>query len=107
MGELQQNRRACVLTSSYDSNADHLIARLGSKKKKLDLKQPSLSINLSMVLSVITLGQCFLIEVIRVLRESTGKLAVPLLHTYFFKNSFSYKGAALWNSLTVKLRQVQ
>ena len=39
------------------------------------------------------------------LRDTNGKLAIPLAHTNFMKNSFSYSGAVLWNSLPIELRQ--
>ena len=41
------------------------------------------------------------------LRASEGKLAVPMPHTNYLKNSFSYSGAVLWNSLPIGLRQAQ
>ena len=34
-----------------------------------------------------------------------GKLAIPQPHTNYMKNSFSYSGAVLWNSLPIELRQ--
>ena len=36
-----------------------------------------------------------------------NKLAVPLLRTNFLKNSFSYNGAVIWNSLSPELRQAK
>ena len=33
------------------------------------------------------------------LRDSDGKLAIPLNRTNYCKNSFGYSGAVLWNSL--------
>ena len=39
------------------------------------------------------------------LRGTEGKLAVPMPHTNYMKNSFSYSGAVLWNSLPIELRQ--
>ena len=42
-----------------------------------------------------------------VLRDSVNKLVVPLPHTNFLKNSFSYSGAVLWNSLPSDLRQAE
>ena len=33
------------------------------------------------------------------LRDSDDKLAIPLPRTNYYKNSFSYSGAVLWNSL--------
>ena len=41
------------------------------------------------------------------LRDTVGKLAVPLPRTNYLKNSFSYQGAVLWNSLPPDLRQAQ
>ena len=40
------------------------------------------------------------------LRDSEGKLAVPMPRTNYLK-SFSYSGAVLWNSLPIGLRQAQ
>ena len=39
------------------------------------------------------------------LRGTNDNLTIPLLHTNFIKNSFSYSGAVLWNSLPIELRQ--
>ena len=39
------------------------------------------------------------------LRDSENKLAIPLPRTNYYKNSFSYSGAVLWNSLTSAARQ--
>ena len=43
------------------------------------------------------------------LRDTEGKLAIPQPHTnyiyIYMKNSFSYSGAVLWNSLPIELRQ--
>ena len=33
------------------------------------------------------------------LRDSDNKLAIPLPSTNYYKNSFGYSGAVLWNSL--------
>ena len=41
------------------------------------------------------------------LRNCEVKLAVPLPRTNFLKNSFSYNGAVMWNSLLTNLRQAQ
>jgi len=41
------------------------------------------------------------------LRNSENKLAVPLPHTNFLKNSFSYNGAVFWNSLSPELQQAK
>lgn len=34
-----------------------------------------------------------------ILRDSENKLAIPLPRTNYYKNSFGYSGAILWNSL--------
>ena len=41
------------------------------------------------------------------LRDSENKLFVPLPRTNYLKNSFSYSGAALWNSLPRNLRAIK
>ena len=38
-------------------------------------------------------------------RDTEGKLAIPQPHTNYMKNSFSYSGGVLWNSLPIELRQ--
>ena len=39
------------------------------------------------------------------LRDCDGKLAIPLPRTNYYKNSFGYSGAVLWNSLPSAVRQ--
>ena len=39
------------------------------------------------------------------LKNSEGKLAVPLPRTNYYKNSFSYSDADLWNSLSSDVKQ--
>jgi len=41
------------------------------------------------------------------LRNSKNKLAVLLPCTNFLKNSFSYDGAVIWNSLSPELQQAK
>ena len=41
------------------------------------------------------------------LRDSEHKLNVPLLQTNYYKNSFSYSGATLWNRLPRDIRQAE
>jgi len=41
------------------------------------------------------------------LRDSENKLNVPLPRTDYYKNSFSYSDAILWNSLTCNLREAE
>jgi hypothetical protein len=42
-----------------------------------------------------------------ILRDSVNKLAAPLPRTNYLKNSFSYTGAVLWNSLPSNIRQAE
>ena len=46
-------------------------------------------------------------EVAYNLRDSENKLNVPLPRTNYYKNSFSYSGAILWNSLPCNLREAE
>ena len=39
------------------------------------------------------------------LRDTEDKLAIPQPHPNYMKNSFSYSGAVIWNSLPIELRQ--
>jgi len=39
------------------------------------------------------------------LRDSVNKLVVPFSRTNYMKNSFSYSGATLWNSLLCNIRE--
>ena len=41
------------------------------------------------------------------LRDSVNKLFVPFPRTNFMKNSFSYSGAVLWNSLPCDVREAK
>ena len=41
------------------------------------------------------------------LRDSENKLVVPHPQTKYMKNSFSYSGATLWNSLPCNLRMIK
>ena len=39
------------------------------------------------------------------LHDSDGKLAIPLLRANYYKNSFGYSSAVLWNSLPSAARE--
>ena len=41
------------------------------------------------------------------LRDTEGKLAIPKPRTDYLRNSFSYSGAVLWNTLPTDLRQTE
>ena len=106
-----QNRAARIITySNFDVNADLLIDRLGWKK--LD-SQRQIHRATMVYKSLNGLAPHYLREKFverntltdYSLRDSEGKLAIPLPHTNFMKNSFSYSGAVLWNTLPVELRQ--
>ena len=101
-----------MTSSSYDANADDLSVRLGWQKLNLqrELKTAtivykslnglaldylkSMSTDQSAI-SAYSLWNC------------EGKLAFPLPRTNFLKNSFSYNGAVMWNSLPTNLWQAQ
>jgi hypothetical protein len=108
-----QNRAARILTfSSYDTNTGVLFERIGWKGlesqrqiseavmvyKSLNGLAPTNLQSLFTDRSTITQYE---------LRDTEGKLAVPLPRTNYLKNSFGYQGAVLWNSLPSNLRQAQ
>lgn len=108
-----QNRAARILTSSsYDANADDLFVRLGWQKLSLqrELKTATMVYKSLNGLAPEYLKSMFTDRSSTTtysLRNCEGKLAVPLPRTNFLKNSFSYSGAVLWNSLPTNLRQAQ
>ena len=108
-----QNRAARILTSSsYDANVDDLFVRLGWQKLSLqrELKTATMVYKFSMVSPLNISNQCLPIGVQQLhilLGIARVKLALPLPRTNFLKNSFSYSGAVLWNSLPTNLRQAQ
>ena len=91
-----QNRVARILLrASYDTNADSIIDKLG--RRKLD---PQRQINKATMVykSLNGLAPNYLRSKFTArsnvssysLRDTNGKLAIPLPHTNFMKNSFSY-----------------
>ena len=81
-----QNRAARILTySNYDANADKSLNGLTPDYLSSKFVDRSSVSNYS-------------------LRDTEGKLAIPQPHTNYMKNSFSYSGAVLWNSLPIELR---
>ena len=106
-----QNRAARILThSNYDANADFLIQQIGWKKlhsqrsiHKAVMIYKSLNGLAPDYLSAKFLDRSSVCNYS--LRGTEGKLAVPMPHTNYMKNSFSYSGAVLWNSLPIELRQ--
>ena len=106
-----QNRAARILTfSSYDSSADPLFERLNWKR--LDI-QRQIQLTTMVYKSIHGLAPNYLGSLFNKydppyhLRNSENKLAVPLPRTNFLKNSFSYNGAVIWNTLSPELRQAK
>ena len=118
-----QNRAVRVLThSSYDADAIQLFKELGwdrspsmgllgwdnleTRRQKLKAEMVYKSLN---GLAPNHLFSKFIqrSDVITSynLRDSDNKLAIPLPRTNYYKNSFGYSGAVLWNSLPSATRQ--
>ena len=107
-----QNRAARILLrASYDTNSDFLIDKLGWRK--LD-KQRLINKATMVYKSLNGLAPNYLRSKFTYrsnvssysLRGTNDNLTIPLPHTNFMKNSFSYSGSVLWNSLPIELRQV-
>ena len=100
-----QNGAACILTfSNYDVNAGQLLEILGWKN--LDRQQTYNVQKANMVFKCLYglvpdhLALKFSERNTSYnLRDSENKLNVRLPRTNYFKNSFSYTGATLWNHL--------
>ena len=107
-----QNRAVRVLTNTcYDADANQLLNELGwenleTRRQKLKAEMVYKSLN---GLAPNYLSSRFIqrSDVITAynLRDSDGKLAIPLPRTNYYKNSFGYSGAVLWNSLPSAARQ--
>ena len=114
-GKLQrlQNRAVRVLTNTcYDEDANQLLKELGwdkletrRQKLKTEMVYKSLSGLAHNYLSSTFFQRSDVITAYN-LRDSDGKLAIPLNRTNYCKNSFGYSGAVLWNSLPSAARQV-
>lgn len=106
-----QKRAARVLTfSSFDSEYEPLFAILGWKTvtqqqqlHKATMVFKSLHGLTPNYLSSKFENRCSTYT----LRDSENKLKVPLPRTDYFKRSFSYSGAALWNSLPIEARKAE
>ena len=107
-----QNRAVRVLThSSYDTDANQLLTELGwdnleTRRQKLKAEMVYKSLN-GLTPNYLTSKFILRSDVITSynLRDSENKLAIPLPRTNYFKNSLSYSGAVLWNSLPSAARQ--
>ena len=109
----QQNRAARILTfSSHDVYADVVLASIDWKKLETQRKiQKALMVHKSLYgLAPDYLRSMFVNRSIVAnysLRDTEGKLAIPKPRTDYLRNSFSYSGAVLWNSLPPDLRQTE
>ena len=111
--KLQNRRAARILTfSSYDANADVVLASINWKKLETQRKiQKAVMVHKSLYgLAPDYLRSMFVNRSIVAnysLRDTEGKLAIPKPRTDYLRNSFSYSGAVLWNSLPTDLRQTE
>ena len=93
-----QNRAARVLTfSSYDADANRLI-------RQLDWKDLSTQFQIQKSIMVYKSLNGLVPEY---LSSTFVKRNVPFPRTNFMKNSFSYSGAVLWNSLPCHGREAE
>ena len=98
--------------SSYDADADCLLERLNWRKLE---SQRKLHSAVTMYKSLNGLAPDYMRSMFTKreevgsysLRDTEGKLAIPKPRTNYLKDSFSYKGAVLWNSLPVGLRRAR
>ena len=107
--KLQNRATRILMYASYDCNVDDLFRVLGWRKLKHQ-RLVSTAIMMYKTLHGMTpecLRSRFLsrddITTYR-LRNTENKLALPQPRTNYLKKSFSYSGAALWNSLSQDLR---
>lgn len=105
-----QNRAARVITSSsYDADVNSLFHKLSWK----DLNSQRQIQKALMVFKSLNglvpeyLTSKFVMRNVSnyALRDSANKLVVPFPRTNYMKNSFSYSGATLWNSLHRNIRE--
>ena len=106
-----QDRAARVLPySSYDTNAGHLFELLGWKNlaSRQQIQRATMVFKSPHGLAPDYLCSKFeRRETAYNLIDSANKLNVPLPRTNYYKNSFIYSGATLWNSLPRDIRQAE
>ena len=101
-----QNRAARVITSS-NFDVDSLCHKLSWK----DSKSQRQNQNALMVFKSLNwlvpeyLASKFIKRNESNLRDSVNKLVIPFPRTNYMKNSFSYSGTTLWNSLPCNIRK--
>lgn len=106
-----QNRAARVLTfSDYDTDVNHLLETLGwvSLIRQQQFQRATMVFKSLHGLAPGYLCNNFETRKISYnLRNSDNKLNVPIPRTNYYKNSFIYSGAMLWNSLPYEVRQTE
>ena len=107
-----QNRAAWVLTfSRYDADANRFFGQLNWKDLSTQFQiQKALMVYKSLhdlVPGYLSSKYVKRYETRYFLRDSVNKLIVPFPRTNFMKNSFSYSGEVLWNSLPCDMREAE
>ena len=107
-----QNCAARVLTfSRYDADDNHLFRQISWKDLSTQFQiQKALMVYKSLndlVPGYLSSKFVKRYETRYSLRDSVNKVIVPFPRTNFMKNSFSYSGAVLWNSLPCDMREAK
>nr|XP_058947926.1 uncharacterized protein LOC131775812 [Pocillopora verrucosa] len=106
-----QNRAARVLTfSNYDADATELLEFLRWKNltRQQEIHKATMMFRCLHGLAPEYLSSKFTWrDSAYDLRDSENKLNVPLPPTYYYRKSFSYNGATLWNSLPCDIRNAE
>ena len=108
-----QNRAARTLTfSNYDTDAAQLFERLNweNLSTQHDIQKAIMVFKSLNNLAPEYLCSKFINRSMTTpytFRDSENKLAIPLPRTNYLRNSFSYSGAVLWNSLPQNVRQAE
>ena len=109
-----QNRAARVLTNSdYDADASILLNDLGWQNLETQ-RQIHKAVMVYKSLNCLAPNYMSSKFILRSdifnsynLRDSENKLAVPSPRTNYYRNSFCYSGAVLWNNLPTDVRQAK
>ena len=106
-----QNRAARVLTySNYDADADNILENLRWKNLTCQRQiQRAIMVYKSLhgLVPEYLCSKFVSRDTTYSLRDSASKVTVPFPRTNYYKNSFSYSGAVLWNSLPCNVRQAE
>ena len=105
------NRTARVLTfSNYDADVDNIFELLGWKNLTCQRQIQRATMVYKSLHGLVPeyLRSRFVnCDTAYSLRDSESKINVPLPRTNYYKNSFNYSGAVLWNSLPCEVRQAK